>query len=238
MTRDQVKRTLEAARDIVQHADNPITTMCLDPLTVQWARELLTVNKPKPRIAPAREKLMALYDADLLASWTTKAIAEATSRDVKKVREMCNTLAHEGILFQLGGGQRNTRTAGIARFFCSAMARELARPAYEAALAAAKKPPRVPRPPRAERPLKIPRLAKERKPRINLARRETTSFNPTDELKVKPRAPVRSVFHSGEAFIPDHVKVQVIETKPSRYAVTAPADGFLAEFKRLRGEAS
>lgn len=44
MTPTQVDRMLEAARDIVETADT--FELCfLDPLTVQWARDILAANR-------------------------------------------------------------------------------------------------------------------------------------------------------------------------------------------------
>lgn len=235
MTKDQYRRTIAAARDIVRIVETGAAL--LDPLTVQWAKDMLKLQPRKAFPTPVRDQMLALWEDDLLAGFTPVYIAEKTDRSVKKVRELCVHLTKEEILFQLGGGVGNRFTRGRARYFVSAMARELARPAFEAEVAPIQKPvkaKKLPKPSKADRPLKIPRLANERKPRINLARRDDTPFNPTDELK---RAPRHKTVPSGEAIIPAHVKTTVCPGyKDRRYEVTLPVDGFVSDWKKLRGE--
>lgn len=216
MTREKYNRLLTVARDIVRAAE--IGQAGLDPLTIEWAQDMLRSNAPKAWPTPARDQLLRLWDEDLLAGLTCDHIAIEVRRPVKKVREMCAYLVKAGTLFQLGGG-RGRRNGPPATFFISAMARDQAKPKEE------------------PMPLKIPRLAKT--PRIDLARRATTPFNPTDELKMKPRRPIKTVLHSGEAFKPDHVVVQHCPSSTdTRYTVNEPVvGGYADEWKRLRGEA-
>lgn len=235
MTKDQHRRMLAAAQDIVHHADDPAVP--LDPLTVQWARDMLALQPRRPCPAPIRDQMLALWDADLLAGFTPVQLAEQTDRPVKKVRELCVYLAKEGRLFQLGGGVGNRFTRGRATYFVSDLAREQARPAFEAETARTQKPPKVPRVPKAERPPKIPRLATTRKPRVNLARKETTPFNPTDGAKRAPRPRAPSA-PSGEAVNPHNIQPTICPGyQDRRYEVALPAEGFVSEWQRLRGQA-
>jgi len=232
VTKDKFNQLLQSARDIVRHADLHVP---LDPFTVAWAREVLTMNPRKTNPTPVRDKILALWNDDLLAGFSPQYIAEETEHPIKKSRELCALLAQDGILFKLGGGRGNRFCGNQVLYFADAQACERARPAFEAALLAEKKPAKAPRPPKADKPLAIPRLASTRKPRVNLARNDQTPFNPTDELK---RAKRHHKAPSGDAIIPAGVKItQCPNYVDRRFAVQAPSDGFLAEFKRLRGEA-
>lgn len=246
MTATQFKAMMAAAIDIVRQDDDQqgnrdaLPLLALDKLTVQWARDLIAGNsKVRMHATPLMDKLNALYDSDPMVGLTVPEICRALERPTSTVCGMLYKLGKEGKSFGL-------IERGHSRYYATEAARQVAKPAFEAArqarAAKRRKKPKGPKIPtlKAMKPPQEPRMPSPKIPKpkvINLARREATPFNPTDELKVKPRSPVRSVFHSGDAFIPKHVKVQVIPTAPSRYAVTAPADGFLAEFKRLRGEA-
>ncbi len=231
MTKDKFNQLLQSARDIVRHADDG---QPLDPLTVTWAREVLTMNPRKSNPTPVRDKILALWNDDVMAGFSPQYIAEETEHPIKKSRELCALMAQDGILFKLGGGRGNRFRGNQVLYFANAQACELARPAFETAMLAEKKPVKTPRKPKAEKPLKILRLGK---PRVNLERRPSVPFNPTDGAVSKART--RAVTApAGPAIVPPHVRVQIIATPPDpRYHVdlaALPEGGFSSEWQRLR----
>lgn len=262
------KQVLAAARDIVRHADTGAT---LDPLTVEWARSLLASNPERARLlGPSQAKVLAVFETDPMAGLSVADIRTATGMVGPALLTTMTGLKNAKLLFQLFQW-------GRSRYFLSEEAMEAGRPAFEAdeqafresrttapvkirpqletydrpptppplrqaprpaqiVVPAPAKPAKPPKPPKPEKPPKPPK-----KP--HLGRGGGGAFNPDTPVKI----PRPTVLHSGKAFIPDHVKVQVIPAGVDTRFTVDPKEikgGFADEWQRarqvghLRGEKS
>lgn len=232
MNYKQFSTTMAAARDIVRAADAWATEKVgypfsdsdtdgpfpLDPLTVEWARSLLAAN-PFERRAPKTERLLALWDDTPLAGYTVAEIAGRFGENPGY--QMLGKMVELHLLFRNG-------PHGRMRYFISAAARDASPPELKIPRLALTKPPRPPKQPRPSRGPVLDYLPGEPRPK-------KPSLPPRAETV---HIPAPSVFDpKAKAIVPEHVEIQRIPTPADRYAVEAPADGFLAQWKRLRGEA-
>lgn len=217
MKKSDFDKMMTAARDIAAQPD--LST--LDPFTLQWARDLIAFNPVRPYLSPLQDKVCALWDDDPMGSLTSLDIQQRLRMSADKVHTTLHSMVYRsGRLFHI-------RTGRSGLYFVNPQARD-------AALEAHKKTPKPLRIPRIKgHPPKELRMAARVKPTIDLARRETTPFNPADEL-LGPGAIARSravKAPQGPAVVPPGLKVQrCVSSADTRYTPTLPPGG--GEFSR------
>lgn len=218
---------LAAARDIIRIAE-AVDAALLDPLTVQWARDLIAFNPHFLQPSPLQDAIEALWDEDPTKGMTSPEVVAIVGHP--KVTQ--TTLSHMVRNHRLAVW----RAGRLGTYFLTERARDAA-----VARAPSPKEPQPLRIPRIKVADLIPQEFEMPKPKIDLARRETTAFNPADELLgAGAIARSRAVkAPPGPAITPKHIKVQVIPTgKDHRFSVNLPAGAgeFGQEWARLRGE--
>lgn len=245
---------LAAAKDIVRQANDGLDA--LDPLTVQWARDVVAFN-PARVLAPSQAKVLSAFEADPMKGLSVPQIREHTGIMGPALLTIMTLMKNAGLVFQLFQW-------GRSRYFASQAALEAGRPAFEAdelafrarrtvikerpqvftydkppvprlppmprpKYVALPKPAPTPKPPKPPKEPKPPKVPKPKK--INLERAKNQAFNPTVVI------PKPTVLHSGKAFVPDHVQVQKIPTSLDTRFTVDPATikgGFADEWQRAR----
>lgn len=254
MKQPAFKAMLAAAKDIVRCADEGAAERGdIDDLTVQWARDVVAFN-PDRMLAPSQAKVLAAF-TDPMAGLAVPEIRLRTGIMGPALLTSLTLMKNAKLLFQLFQW-------GRSRYFLSQAALEAGRPAFEAdelafrerrnvvkerpqkatydrppvppPLRQAPKPAHVvaPKPPKPEKPPKPPKPPKPVK-KPHLGRGGGGAFNPDTPVKI----PKPTVLHSGAAFVPDHVKVQVIPTGVDTRFTVDPKEikgGFVDEWQRAR----
>jgi hypothetical protein len=256
------KAMLAAAKDIVRHADEPFTSEYLDPFTVHWARDVVAFN-PARVLAPSQAKVLRIFEADQTAGFSVPQIREFTGIVGPALLSTMTLMKNAGLVFQLFQWGRSRYFASQAALEAGRPAFEANELAYREKRTVVKPRPQkftydkapsappllkiptlkawaktrtvvapAPKPPKPAKPPKPPKHEKPPK-KPHLGRGGGGAFNPDNAVKI----PKKTLLHSGVAFIPDHIKVQVIPTgQDMRYRVD-PKDvkgGFADEWARAR----
>lgn len=263
MKKEQFERMMRAAADIVAKAE---TGGQLDPHTVLWARFLVTNNPIRFRGSPLQDEIACLYTEDPSIGLTAAQIQQRLGHGGPSELTAIDCMRRTGRLIKLNWPKFSEYFISETAADAARPAFEERRRAWVEGRLLKPKPepkPKIPRlaktrPPRVKQAVLVePQTSRwngaqdktkpERPPRIDLEPKRT-AFNPNDAAKSRRTleaaavtiAPRKTLLHSGEAFRPAHVQVQVIpHAVDTRYQGEAPGDdSFSAEWKRLRGGAS
>lgn len=224
MKSEQIDKMIAAARAIVSAADEGQSP---DALTVAWAHAIIAANATRgyrKRETPAADRLLAVWQATPLAGYTLGELRKLVGKTVNaSFQHLLRAQVDKRRVFQTGPHSR--KRYFIDEDACNEAAISFRQQADDARIKAF-----------TPKPLKIPRLAAPKKPKLAGAPREKKASLPPKPITLRPRGP--SMLDGGQAVVPSHVQIQRIPTPiDTRYHVEAPADGFLSAWKKLRGEA-
>lgn len=224
MKSEQIDKMIAAARGIVSAAEggHPI-----DELTIEWARAIIAANATRgyrKRETPAADRLLAVWQATPLAGYTLGELRKLVGNTVNaSFQHLLRAQVIRRLIFSSGPHSRK-------RYFTNEDA------CNEAAISCRQQADAARIKALTPKPLKIPRLAAPKKPKVAGAPREKKASLPPKPITLRQRGP--AMRDSGQAFTPPHVQIQRIPTPvDTRYHVEAPTEGFLADWRKLRGEA-